>query len=126
VNYQETKTYLLSKPDAILDFPFGPETAVFKVRNKLFATLVETEGQAWSKLKCDPTEALMLRDIFPEVRPGYHMNKKHWNTIELQGNLPQSEIERMIDNSYTLVVKSLPLKVRQSLEIQYGSDAVYR
>jgi len=126
VNYQETKTYLLSKPDAILDFPFGPETAVFKVRNKLFATLVETEGQAWSNLKCDPTEALMLRDIFPEVRPGYHMNKKHWNTIELQGNLPQSEIERMIDNSYTLVVKSLPLKVRQSLEIQYGSDAVYR
>jgi len=126
VNYQETKTYLLSKPDAILDFPFGPETAVFKVRNKLFATLVETEGQAWSNLKCDPTEALMLRDIFPEVHPGYHMNKKHWNTIELQGNLPQSEIERMIDNSYTLVVKSLPLKVRQSLEIQYGSDAVYR
>jgi len=126
VNYQETKTYLLSKPDAILDFPFGPETAVFKVRNKMFATLVETEGQAWSNLKCDPTEALMLRDIFPEVRPGYHMNKKHWNTIELQGNLPQSEIERMIDNSYTLVVKSLPLKVRQSLEIQYGSDAVYR
>jgi predicted DNA-binding protein (MmcQ/YjbR family) len=126
VNFQETKTYLLSKPDAILDFPFGPETAVFKVRNKMFATLVETEGQAWSNLKCDPTEALMLRDIFPEVRPGYHMNKKHWNTIELQGNLPQSEIERMIDNSYTLVVKSLPLKVRQSLEIQYGSDAVYR
>jgi len=126
VNYQETKTYLLSKPDAILDFPFGPETAVFKVRNKMFATLVETEGQAWSNLKCDPTEALMLRDIFPEVRPGYHMNKKHWNTIELQGNLPQSEIERMIDNSYTLAVKSLPLKVRQSLEIQYGSDAVYR
>ncbi len=126
MNYQETKTYLLSKPDAILDFPFGPETAVFKVRNKMFATLVETEGQAWSNLKCDPTEALMLRDIFPEVRPGYHMNKKHWNTIELQGNLPQSEIERMIDNSYTLVVKSLPLKVRQSLEIQYGSDAVYR
>jgi predicted DNA-binding protein (MmcQ/YjbR family) len=126
VNFQETKTYLLSKPDAILDFPFGPETAVFKVRNKMFATLVETEGQAWSNLKCDPTEALMLRDIFPEVRPGYHMNKKHWNTIELQGNLPQSEIERMIDNSYTLAVKSLPLKVRQSLEIQYGSDAVYR
>ena len=126
MNYQETKTYLLSKPDAILDFPFGPETAVFKVRNKMFATLVETEGQAWSNLKCDPTEALMLRDIFPEVRPGYHMNKKHWNTIELQGNLPQSEIERMIDNSYTLAVKSLPLKVRQSLEIQYGSDAVYR
>jgi len=126
VNFQETKTYLLSKPDAILDFPFGPETAVFKVRNKMFATLVETEGQAFSNLKCDPTEALMLRDIFPEVRPGYHMNKKHWNTIELQGNLPQSEIERMIDNSYTLAVKSLPLKVRQSLEIQYGSDAVYR
>jgi predicted DNA-binding protein (MmcQ/YjbR family) len=126
MNYQETKTYLLSKPDAILDFPFGPETAVFKVRNKMFATLVETEGQAFSNLKCDPTEALMLRDIFPEVRPGYHMNKKHWNTIELQGNLPQSEVERMIDNSYTLVVKSLPRKVRQSLEIQYGSDAVYR
>jgi predicted DNA-binding protein (MmcQ/YjbR family) len=73
---------------------------------------METEGVPYSNLKCDPQEALMLRDIFPEVTPGYHMNKKHWNTIQLDGDLPRGEIERMMDNSYTLVVKSLPRKVK--------------
>lgn len=126
MNFSETKAYFLQKPEAELDYPFGPAVAVFKIHNKMFATLSETEGKPFSNLKCDPEEALMLRDLFPEVIPGYHMNKKHWNTVELAGNLPRSEIERMIDNSYTLVVKSLPKKVRQSLEIKYGSDVVYR
>ena len=126
MKYAEARKYLLSKPESVLDYPFGPEVAVFKVHNKMFATLLEVDGGAFSNLKCDPTEALMLRDIFPEVTPGYHMNKKHWNTIELGGNMPRSEIERMIDNSYTLIVKSLPKAVRQGLEIKYGSDVVYR
>ena len=68
----------------------------------------------------------MLRDLFPEVIPAYHMNKKHWNTVQLDGNLPRGEIERMVDNSYTLVVKSLPKRIKQSLEIKYGSETVYR
>ena len=126
MTFSETKAYFLQKPEAELDYPFGPDVAVFKVHNKMFATLTKTEGKAFSNLKCDPEEALMLRDLFPEVIPGYHMNKKHWNTVQLEGSLPGSEIERMIDNSYTLVVKSLPKRIRQSLEIQYGSDIVYR
>jgi len=68
----------------------------------------------------------MLRDLFDEVMPGYHMNKKHWNTLELAGNLPRIEIQRMMENSYTLVVKNLPKKARQSLEIEYGADNIYR
>ena len=126
MTYSEARDYLLGKPDAIEDYPFGPEVAVFKVCSKMFATLVENEGIASSNLKCDPQEALMLRDIFTDVKPGYHMNKKHWNTVQLDGDIPRGEIERMMDNSYTLVVKSLPRKVRQSLEIRYGTESVYR
>ena len=126
MNYKEATHYLLGKPEAILDYPFGPEVAVFKIRNKMFATLTETGGSPYSNLKCDPAEALILRDLFPEVAPGYHMNKKHWNTVQLEGKLPASEIERMIDNSYTLVVRSLPKAVRQSLEIKHGSKTLYR
>jgi predicted DNA-binding protein (MmcQ/YjbR family) len=126
MTYTEARDYLLGKPDAIEDYPFGPEVAVFKVCSKMFATLVENVGIASSNLKCDPQEALMLRDIFTDVKPGYHMNKKHWNTVQLDGDIPRGEIERMMDNSYTLVVKSLPRKVRQSLEIRYGTESVYR
>lgn len=126
MDYDQAKKYLLGRPDAELDFPFLPDIAVFKVRGKMFATLVENEGVVYSNLKCDPGEAEMLRDLFPDVTPGYHMNKKHWNTVRLDGELPRGEIERMMDNSYTLVVKSLPKKTRQSLEIKYGSDVVYR
>lgn len=126
MTYEQARQYLLDLPDAFLDYPFGAEVAVFKVRNKIFATLTETNGKVFSNLKCDPQEALMLRDLFDEVMPGYHMNKKHWNTLELAGNLPRIEIQRMMENSYTLVVKNLPKKARQSLEIEYGADNIYR
>ncbi len=126
MTYEQARQYLLAFPDAFLDYPFGAEVAVFKVRNKIFATLTETNGKVFSNLKCDPEEALMLSDLFDEVMPGYHMNKKHWNTLELAGNLPRIEIQRMMENSYTLVVKNLPKKARQSLEIEYGADNIYR
>lgn len=74
-------------------------------------------------LKCDPMQAQELRDIFEAVIPGYHMNKKHWNTVILDGSIPNSEIERMIDHSYTLVVKGLRKKERSQLQLHY-SDAV--
>jgi len=126
MTYEQARQCLLDLPDAFLDYPFGAEVAVFKVRNKIFATLTETNGKVFSNLKCDPDEAIMLRDLFDEVMPGYHMNKKHWNTLELAGNLPRIEIQRMMENSYTLVVKNLPKKARQSLEIEYGADNIYR
>lgn len=126
MNYQQASRYLLGKPEAVLDYPFGPAVAVFKVSGKMFATLVETDGEPYSNLKCDPAEAVILRDLFAEVAPGYHMNKVHWNTVYLAGELPRGEIERMMDNSYKLVVKSLPKKIRQALEIRYGTETLYR
>ena len=71
----------------------------------------------WMNLKCDPNEAVMLRDIFPAVIPGYHMNKRLWNTIILDGSIPQGEIERMMDNSFKLVVSKMSKKDQQSLAI---------
>jgi predicted DNA-binding protein (MmcQ/YjbR family) len=115
MNYARTKDYLLSQPEAVEDYPFGPEAAVFKVRNKMFGLLMESKGQATINLKCDPDEALALRDIFPAITPGYHMNKKHWNTVQLDGSVPSGEIERMIDNSYLLVINGMPRAKRPLL-----------
>jgi predicted DNA-binding protein (MmcQ/YjbR family) len=104
------RDYLLGKPEALEDFPFGPDVAVMKVRGKMFATLGEESGEGRMNLKCDPDQALALRDIFAAVQPGYHMNKKHWNTIKLDGSIPEGEIQRMIDHSFALVVGGLPKK----------------
>lgn len=125
MNFDQARRYLLAKPEAFEDFPFGPEVAVMKVGKKMFATLVENKSGARMNLKCDPHEALILRDIFSAVLPGYHMNKRHWNTICLDGSILPGEIERMIDNSYALVAKSLPRAERQALEIRYGSATLY-
>ena len=119
------QTYLLSKPEAQKDFPFGPDVAVMKVRDKMFATLGEEQGEGRMNLKCDPDQALALRDIFEAVIPGYHMNKKHWNTLKLDGSIPRGEIERMIDHSYALVVGGLPKKVREAMAVRHGREALY-
>ncbi len=119
MNNNQAKHYLLSKPQAIEDYPFGPDVAVFKVKNKMFATLAlgNDTQHYWMNLKCDPNEALMVRDIFPSVIPGYHMNKIHWNTVILDDTVPKGEIERMIDNSFLLVVKGMTKANRVSIEL---------
>ena len=126
MDYNKAEQYLLSKPETILDYPFGLEVKVFKVKGKMFATLAlgkmgKGDGQGnfdwWMNLKCDPDEASALRDIFAAVIPGYHMNKRLWNTIILDGSIPQGEIERMIDNSFMLVVDKMSKKVQQSILI---------
>ncbi|TQV70698.1 MmcQ/YjbR family DNA-binding protein [Exilibacterium tricleocarpae] len=126
MDYQIARTYLLGKPEAVEDYPFGPQAAVYKVKNKMFATLAEQDGHARMNLKCDPEEALALRDIFASVIPGYHMNKRHWNTVILGREIPAGEVERMIDRSYGLVVKGLKASERKSLELSYGADQLYR
>ena len=125
MNYEALRAYFLSKPEAAEDFPFGPNVAVMKIHAKMFATLVEEEGIVRTNLKCDPHEALILRDIFSAVRPGYHMNKRHWNTLILDGSIPRGEIERMVDSSYALVVRGLPKVAQQALEVRYGKAALY-
>ncbi len=119
------KKYMLSKPGAREDYPFGPDVMVFKIKGKMFATLGTHEGVARINLKCDPVEAEMLRDIFASVIPGYHMNKKHWNTVILDHGVPEKEIQRMIDNSYCLVVKSLSKKDRTQLELHFTAEQLY-
>jgi len=109
------KQVLLAKKAAKESFPFGPEAAVYKVKGKVFAIASQKEGEVSMNLKCDPDEALALRDIFDAIKPGYHMNKKHWNTVTLPGDVPQGELERMIDQSYALVVKGLKKALREEL-----------
>ncbi|KGJ88474.1 MmcQ/YjbR family DNA-binding protein [Colwellia psychrerythraea] len=131
LDYIKAEQYLLNKPETTLDFPFGEDVKVFKVKNKMFATLAigkmgKGDGKSdtskkvdwWMNLKCDPDEAVMLRDIFPSIIPGYHMNKRLWNTVILDGSIPQGEIERMIDNSFKLVVAKMTKKEQQSILIR--------
>ncbi|MCR9105240.1 MAG: MmcQ/YjbR family DNA-binding protein [Gammaproteobacteria bacterium] len=126
MDYERARTYLLLKPEAVEDFPFGPDVAVMKVQNKMFATLSYHNGLATMNLKCEPNEALLLRDMHSAVLPGYHMNKRHWNTLLLDDSIAASEIERMIDASFALVVKGLKRAERTALEIRHGKDALYR
>lgn len=127
-NESQVQEYLLSKPESCLDYPFDEKTKVFKVKNKMFATLSlgtgnekntggKMAGYYCMNLKCDPDEALMLRDIFKAVIPGYHMNRAQWNTIILDGSIPQGEIERMIDNSFKLVVSKMTKKDQRSINL---------
>jgi predicted DNA-binding protein (MmcQ/YjbR family) len=118
VTEKALKQYLLSKPEAVEDFPFGPDAAVYKVLGKMFALVFQQQGEWRVNLKCDPREALELRHVFEAVLPGYHMNKAHWNTVRLDGSLPMGEFERMVDNSYALVVKGLKKAERRGLEIR--------
>ena len=102
-------------PEAREDFPFGPDVAVMKILHKMFATLGEEKGVPRINLKCDPDEAVMLRDIFTAVIPGYHMNKRHWNTLVLDGSLKPKLVRELCDHSYELVVAKLPKRDRESL-----------
>jgi predicted DNA-binding protein (MmcQ/YjbR family) len=111
LDYNEAKIYFLSQPESWLDYPFGKRTLVFKIKSKMFGLLFTSKELPRINLKCDPEEAQILREIFPSVLPGYHMNKTHWNTILL---------ERMIDNSYALVIGSLSKVERTHLEAVHG------
>lgn len=110
------RTYLLAKPGAVADFPFGPDPLVVKVGGKIFALVSLGSAPTTVSLKCDPIDAQFLRDQYPAVRPGYHLDKRHWNTLTLDGSIPAAEIRAMIDQSYRLVVKGLPKAVRAQIE----------
>ena len=116
------RAYLLSKPEAVEDFPFGPDARVYKVQGKMFALLAGDDANARVNLKCDPQQAQALRDLFAAVSDGYHMNKKHWNTVQLSGDVPDGELQRQVDQSYALVVKKLPRALRRHLETAYSGQ----
>ena len=104
----EFREYCLTKSGAIEEPPFGPDVLVFKVGGKIFALAALDEVPATVNLKCDPDLALDLRDRYEQVSPGYHMNKNHWNTVEIASCIPDIELRKMIDHSYNLVIKGLP------------------
>ena len=115
MDLESFREYCLKKPGATEGTPFGEDTLVFKVGGKMFALAALDEVPTTVNLKCDPDLALELRDRYEQVRPGYHMNKKHWNTIEIDSAIPEAELRKMIDHSYELVVKSLPKAMRAKL-----------
>jgi predicted DNA-binding protein (MmcQ/YjbR family) len=101
--YQKYRKLFLAKPDTVETFPFGPQVAVYKTRGKMFASLSPEEDVWYANLKCDPIWAQSLRKKYPAIQPGYHMNKRHWNTVTLDGSLPDSLIRKMVGLSYVLV-----------------------
>ena len=109
------RQYCLGKLAVTESTPFGEDVLVFQVGGKIFALAALDEVPATANLKCDPDLALELRDRYEQVRPGYHMNKKHWNTVELDSGIPDAELRKMIDQSYELVIKSLPKTARAKL-----------
>ena len=107
--------HCLALPGVEETTPFGPEVLVYKVAGKMFALATPEEHPQRVNLKCDPERALELRDRYEDIIPGYHMNKKHWNTLMLGGRLPTALVRELIKDSYDLVVASLPKKARESL-----------
>ncbi|MEV5027941.1 MmcQ/YjbR family DNA-binding protein [Paenibacillus sp. LPE1-1-1.1] len=108
--------YCLKKKGATKDYPFGHDPLVIKIAGKMFALIFEDKVDNFLlNLKCDPVIAENLRDQHETVRPGYHMNKKHWNTITIDGSFPESDVFEMIDHSYDLVVKNLPKSLQESI-----------
>lgn len=104
MTHQEVEEYILSMPNAVLDYPFGEKVAVYKVNDKMFALIHEGSNPLRVSMKCDPQLAKLLRERYESVLPGYHLNKRHWNTILLTGQLPWEEIQGFIRHSYELVV----------------------
>ncbi|MCR4435630.1 MAG: MmcQ/YjbR family DNA-binding protein [Clostridiales bacterium] len=115
MDIEKLTAYCLSKPCAFIVYPFGPEPAVIKVGSKMFALISMKNGKACISLKCDPFIAQSLRQQYQAITPGYHLNKEHWNTVIVDGSVPNDELIWMIDHSYELVYKSLSKAERKGL-----------
>ena len=116
-SHAEIEAILVEFPGAVAEYPFGPEARVWKVGGKMFALVAEDADPPRISLKCDPDLALELRAQYPvKVIGGYHLNKRHWNTVTADDEIPGFELEEWIGHSYDLVVASLPRKVREALD----------
>ncbi len=110
------REYCLSMTGAYEEFPFGPQAAVYKVKAKMFALIPVDENPQTISLKCDPVEAAILRQNYEAVIPGYHLNKKHWNTVTINADVEDESVLEMIEDSYILVRQKLKKKERLELE----------
>jgi predicted DNA-binding protein (MmcQ/YjbR family) len=115
MNIETIREYCLTKKGVTESFPFGEETLVFKVMGKIFI-LMNLDREPSINVKCDPEKAIELRELYPSVTAGYHMNKKHWNTVRIDGSLSDKLIYSFIDHSYDLVFASLPNKLQNEAQ----------
>jgi len=125
MKFETLNHYLLAKPETQQDFPFGNDVYVYKVKNKMFALISWRNEKMRVNLKCDPDEANALRDVFPAITAitaGYHMDKKHWITVYFDGTVPEGEVKRLIDNSFTLVVDKMTKKEKNAILSHLSCD----
>lgn len=115
MNIEDVLAYCLEKPGVSEHLPFGPDVLVMKVGGKVFLLAPLNTPSLQFNLKCDPELALELREQYASVQPGYHMNKKHWNTITVDGSVSEKTVLEWIDHSYDLVLKSLPKRLKEQL-----------
>ena len=115
MDLDELRAHCLAKPGARQEHPFGPGALVMKVGGKMFAIIGEDSEPITVSMKCEPEIALMLRDAHASVAPGYHLNKRHWNTVTLDGTLEDEQVREWIDDSYDLVIEGLPRSVRSAI-----------
>jgi predicted DNA-binding protein (MmcQ/YjbR family) len=115
VTPDQLRKHCLAQPEAVEEFPFTPEHSVFKVEGKMFALSALGREPLEINLKCEPELAIQFRGSHECVRPGYHMNKRHWNTITIGGDVPDRMVRDMVEDSYDLVVDSLPKRKRERL-----------
>ncbi|MCF0058754.1 MmcQ/YjbR family DNA-binding protein [Dyadobacter sp. CY356] len=116
MNLESIRNFCLSLPGAVEELPFGPDTLVFKVMGKVFLLTPMDSATPQFNVKCDPEKAEELREKYSDVLPGYHMSKKHWNTVHITGSIPSELLYSWIKDSYELIVDSLPKKDKMALE----------
>lgn len=117
MNIEDARDYCLALPQVTEDFPFDETTLVFRIGGKIFA-MMDLENTEWFVLKCKPEYALELRERYLEIAPAWHMNKKHWNQLDLFGSLPDRLIHSLIRHSYNEVVKKMPRKLKNEANIR--------
>jgi predicted DNA-binding protein (MmcQ/YjbR family) len=118
VDAAELRSWCLQQPGSVEDFPFGPEHSVFRVAGKMFALSALGREPLEVSVKCEPELAVDMRNTYEAIRPGYHLNKRHWNTITLDGSLPDQLMRDLIEDSYDLVVERLPKRLRDQLGLR--------
>lgn len=122
MNIEEFRDYCLAKPMVTESFPFDETTLVFKVGGKMFALTGLDDPEFKVNLKCDPDRAEELRETYPAIRPGFHMNKSHWNTVTVDGSFSMALFRELIDHSYALIVSGLPKDIREQIEREDTPD----
>lgn len=115
MDFDRLQAYCTTQPEAEPCYPFGPEVLVFKVGGKMFAIVSVPPLPTRITLKCEPEWARVLRETYPAVQPGYHTNKQHWNTVAMDGTVPERELQAMIDHAWERVVRGLPKAQRERL-----------